>query len=450
MRLLFPDDNVMKEQGYAQVAHIPFLLGDDGAYLDEANRYLRERALLEWLPEEAFDLAETRSSYRSGRTLSYPTTASLRAIGERLKNFLSWCIREKLDWRVAEYTQHVVNGYQVAMSDGKWSADGRSLGGATINQRAAEATLFLAWSVQTGLRLIGAPPFKVPRHRGRQQRVAGTSSCRNSTIPESRAGRVHEVPQLFTLPSSEEVAVWLSRVYTMRGKVKGLCCELILETGIRLQECVQWRVDTLPLDRDNWNVRGGVVLVLVQAGTKGRRARPSDINGPPRWVSIPLPLAEKLHGYRQEERVSQHARWIRAAKTSEERAHRKRKGPPIRLFLGEASNCPFTDRMLRRIWSETPGCPSGWSPHKGRHYFACQKLIEITINKAKAAGREIGQLNSDWLTGSLVNDISLVIRPMLGHVSDETTNRYLDWLRTWFETQTDQGSLRWQDYLEKE
>jgi len=446
MRLLFPDTRLMFENDFQSVAYVPFFLDAPGQYLDGPSQYLRERALLEWLPEDA--LPVLASSSLSG-SLSYPTIASLRTMGEKLKNFLEWCASKQIDWRSAEYTAHVISGYQAQMTTGEWSQTGRPLDGKTINQRASEATLFLAWTSQAGVRNPSAPPFAVPRRRKKASKKEGGSGRGKVAEIDSRAGSVSMDPPLFWLPTQQEVGCWLRNVYSVKGKVKGLCCELILETGIRNRECVEWRADLLPIDRKDWIVRGDKVHVLIRAGTKGKRAQPSDIDGPARWVKLPISFAERLHSYRLEERPSQHARWVRAAKTPDEKSRRRRMGLPPQLFLGEGSNRPFGTRMLHRAWTETPGCPKGWRPHLGRHFCAGQKLIDITLEKIKAAGVDLGKLNADWLTGSANNDITLVIRPMLGHISDETTNGYLGWLRSWFEAQTGQGPLRWHDYLEK-
>jgi len=446
MRVLVPINDEMVKEGFAEVAHVPFLLDRDGRYLDEVNRYIRERALLEWFPENAFPAGH--ASMRRGG-LSYPTVTSLRTLADRLKNFLEWCSARELDWRCLEYTKHMVNRYQTEMLSGKWSFSGKELHGSTINRRTDEAILLVAWAEQAGLRPAAAPPFAVPRaSRWLRRRSAGNSSHFGRTSVDTRAGRVNAIPRLFSLPSPSEVAIWIQRVGLLRGPVKRLCCELILATGIRIEECVQWEVDTLPKERKDWKIRGQIVRVLIRAGTKGHRNTPSDIYGPPRWISVPLELAERLHCYLQEVRRSQLARWIRAGKTSHERARRRHAAPPNRLFLGEVSNRPFTARMLRRAWSDTPGCPDSWSPHKGRHYFACHKLIELTTRRAIAASQRLDRLNSDWLTGMLTNDIQMVIRPLLGHVSEETTRHYIQCVSDWFESQTETGSLHWQDYLE--
>lgn len=436
----------MVARGHAQVAHVPFLLDGEGKYLDLPNRYLRERALLEWIPSDAH--AAAPDAVAAPRALSYPTTVTLRNIGDRVKNFLMWCQQIGLDWQVAEYTKHLILGYQAAMLTGTWSATNEPLEGSTINQRIDEATLLLTWAAQTQLRPRTAKPFLVPSVRNRVKKESASSSRGQATIAKSRAGKANVTPRLLALPSAEQKADWLRRVYILHGQVYGMACELILHTGIRINECVQWEEDYLPLDRGKWNIKNEEVLVLLSAGTKGHKPQPNSIHGPSRWIPLPLSFAEKLDAYRRAERLSQQARWIRAADSQQERAARKSAGTPRRLFLGERTNRPFSTRMLRKIWSGTPGCPTPWSPHIGRHSFACDKLIELTVARTKAAGRAMGELNPDWLVGSLSNDITLVLRPIMGHLSDETTNRYLDWLKLWFQSQTGQGPLRWQDYLD--
>lgn len=448
MRVHEPDRQLMKEHGYGQVAHVPFLLADDGSYLREPNRYLRERALLEWLPEDATATSDAVVANSPCKKLSYPTVKTLMTMAAKLINFLMWCASKPIDWRAAEYTRDIVNGYQADMKSGVWSKKKKPLGGRTINQRGSEATLFLTWSEQSGYRSKTAPAFRVPRRKVKRPGSSGESSRKSFQEHDTRAGKANVAPQLFFLPEPENVANWLRRIYLNRGRVKGLCSELILETAIRVTECISWRVDVLDKDPSKWKVRGGEVHVIMSAGTKGSRSTPTDVDGPQRVVKLPIALANKLHAYRMNERESQLARWIRAAKTSEERLERRRSPEPERLFLGERSNRPFSARLLGRVWSTTPGCGEGWSPHKGRHYCACQKLIEITIEKAKAADCRLSNLNPDWLSGALSNDITIVIRPLLGHVSEETTNIYLEWLRTWFAAQTGTGPLRWQDYLE--
>lgn len=450
MKLMFPVRETMYEKGQARVAHVPFLINKSGQYLDLPNRYLRERALLEWVPADAHPVHDPRERTTSNALLRYPTITTLRNIGERLKNFLLWCESIDLDWVEANYTEHLIFGYQSAMLKGTWSARGTPLAGATVNQRVDEATLLVTWGEQTGLRPPGCRPFRVPSKVSRVLGKTGKSSRQRGMVFIQRAGRANSAPGILILPDGSEKVRWLNNVYSQRGLVKGLCCELILRTGIRISECVGWEVDCLPKSKHDWNIKGDSVLVLIRANTKGPKNEPYGSYGPPRWIPVPLKLAERLHSYRQNERVAQQARWIRSAVGSSNQANRRAACPPKQLFLGERSNRPFSARMLRDAWCRTPGCNPPWSPHLGRHSFACETLIALTKARLQSAGRSLGELNSDWLMGTLANDITVVIRPIMGHVSDETTNLYLSWVKVWFESQTEQGSVSWQDYLESE
>ncbi|MDH2052323.1 hypothetical protein [Achromobacter marplatensis] len=437
MKVLFPDADEMDAAGYASLRHVPFFLNDDLSYPEDVNRYIRERALLEWRFTDAFPEDQVPTLRRA---LSYPTTASLRTLAERLKNFLHWCDWRGKDWKTISFLDDIVNGYQLDMLTGRWSAQAQRLRAETINRRVSETVLFLAWTAKRGLR---EAPLSIPHLRHWASYGEGYSH-RPLSLP-----KVHDVLRQFELPKPAIVAAWMKDVTALKGPVKALCCELVLETGIRIEECVQWRADTLPHDRRNWNVRGDTVRVQICAGTKGRRHRPDDVNGPPRWISLPITLAEKLDRYRKETRNSQHARWIRSSSTSQERSDRRSTKIPDRLFLGETSNRPFSARMLRSAWTGVPTSPPGWSPHKGRHYFACMRLLTLTNARFELAGTSSRHFNSDWLVGSLTNDIEISLKPALGHISPHTTNKYIQWIQDWYEAQDTKGPLRWQEYLDE-
>lgn len=108
--VVFPDKVKLEATGYAAVSHVPFMLSSDERYLSEASRYLRERALLEWPP-----LDQSVGPEHFGYTVPYPTITTLRNIADRLKNFLEWCENAQVDWRLVEYTQHLILGYQRSM-----------------------------------------------------------------------------------------------------------------------------------------------------------------------------------------------------------------------------------------------------------------------------------------------------------------------------------------------
>lgn len=98
----WPDQKKLSQEGFASVAHVPVLFGTDWQYLGEANRYLRERALLEWQPGKEPSLVRFRPKY--------PTRQTLENIVRGLCNFLEWTQHRSIDWKSLDYTNDIVNG----------------------------------------------------------------------------------------------------------------------------------------------------------------------------------------------------------------------------------------------------------------------------------------------------------------------------------------------------
>jgi len=414
--LIFPDPDFVETSGYASVAHVPFLIGSDGTYLREPNRYLRERALLEWMPA---------SDERNKFSLPYPTVTTLKNIGDKLKNFLEWCQFRNLDWRDIKYTEHLILGYQRDMDKGKWSVSRTALSPRTINQRVSEATTYLRWAAERGER----PPLYIPARDTKRKISSATQTSSRRFTSRTRGGKAPERITPLHLPTPEQVGKWLSAVYSQRGYVKGLCCELIVSTAIRLRECIEWRTDTLPENPADWHVIDDNVQVTIKYGTKGHKASPDSIIGPSRPISIPLRMAMKLHEYRAGRRLVQQTRWARSGGTKEIRDIRRKHPSGSQLFLGEHSNCPFSSRMLRYAWSGAPLPFKGWSPHVGRHYWACTTLLDLLQQRVASLGKALNDVPGDWLTGTAQSDLVMVVRPQLGHIDPETTLLYLAWLR---------------------
>jgi integrase len=417
----WPREDQLSAKGYESIAHVPVLFGSDWSYLRETNRYLRERALLEWMPK---DCPEPETIWLGNPR--YPTTRTLENIAGQLCNFLEWAEWRDFDWKTLDYTQGIVNGYQADMLSGRWSARAQMLGAGTVNGRVGEACSFLRWAATQMLR----GPFTVISG----QRSLGVDSGKSSVghFPQDilvRAGAVRADPKSLWLPTEEQVIQWIRDVCILRGPTKGLMCALILESGIRLQEAVQWRVDTLPLDKNQWLCIGDKVQVTLSFGTKGTKRYPGSLEGPRRIISIPLSLAKKLDDYRSLRRVVLQGKWIQSAKTKEEYQSRRQNAQPARLFFSDFTGRPFSDQALYDGWKNVPSLPyKQWSPHLGRHYWACMELLKSQRQKVASIGRQLDQFPDDWITSQAMTDIQLIIRPQLGHVSVETTQRYLQWL----------------------
>lgn len=420
--LFWPDPDRLVAKGYASVANVPAIFDSNWKYHEELSRFLRERALAEWTPKVDVGRRAVRKKYL--------TRDSLKAVGNGLINFLEWCERRGLSWRNLSYTEHLVQGYQAQMLDGAWSVSGEGLKGSTVNQRVLHACNFLQWASDRGLRSsfeVVAAPVRVRADSATS--VHGHKGLRAM----ARAGAVRQAPASLRMPTDEEVAKWLVSVRIERGATKALMCELVLASGMRREEVVQWRVDTLPEDRSDWHVIGDQVEVLIKHGTKGaKQSGPEGLEGPPRRIALPLTVAERLHHYREFIRPRARAQYVRNANSPEERRSRQRE-IVRQLFLSDVTGERISHQVLYEAWTAVSALPyKGWSPHTGRDYWACKKMLEAMERRTKALGLTLKKAPSGWVSDSAVDTLNLVIRPQLGHLSAETTQRYLVWVERAF------------------
>ncbi len=417
INIFWPDEQNLRSRGFERVAHVPCLFDGEWQYLRAPSTYLVERALLDWTPGTKNNLG----------TNKMPTKQSLQTYAESLSNFLEWAELRGVDWRTATYTDHLLGGYQKEMTQGTWSSSGRPLAPSTINARLQEACNFLTWSAIRGLRdefLVQTTTMRIA--------IGGTTDSHGHRTREveSRIGKVRLHPKTLRLPTDAEVRKWLTAVRIKRGETKALMIELIMKTAIRREEAAAWRFDTLPESQDDWQVVGNQVSVTIKFGTKGQDFGEDhgDKIGPERTIWMPLALAQKLHEYRRGRRLAARAQWARAATTMAERKSRAAQKTP-HLFLSEATGERITAKSLYEAWTGTGNLPfRGWSPHLGRHYWACKTLLLEAKKRADLIALKMDKLPVDWITANSRSDIQLLIKPQLGHVALETTEMYLTWV----------------------
>jgi hypothetical protein len=390
-KVFHPDPERLKVRDYAAVAHVPVIFDSNGRYCREHNRYLRERARLEWHPSGGSDIPR-------GRTLAN--------MADRLLNFVLWCEARHIDWRRADYDD--VLDYQAEQLSGEWSVHGGELDAKTANDRADEATSFLRWAWDRGLR--GAFVFK-SFYRAPSRRLELTPRL-------VRAGRAKEdlmsrsAPR-FTLPTPAEVRDWLQAVRRQRGHTKYLACKLIMETGARRMEVEaldvsQWpEADRIELARSRSQVSVTMRLVV----TKGGR---------PRTIRMPLGFAKEVRD------------WIDTKRSTHAYRHLKyHKEETSRLFLSDhptAHGNPVSAQTIYRCFAGVNPHPRGWSPHKGRHAFACFWTLQALSLEAKPHGG-LMQMGADWVM-SHGEYLLQSLQHQFGHQSEETTEIYLQWLVT--------------------
>ena len=428
--VFFPNDDQLKELGFESVAHVPVLFDANSRYCREFNRYLRERATLEWAPKGA-------------RKAVFLSERSLRNIAYHLANFIEWCeARQDLsqdkgkpvrfDWRDLIYDDVVL--YQREQVSGAWSYKNKKLKPGTANARADLATDFLLWAADRRLR----PPFGVKLTKTSRKVKTGKSSKIHAVTREVRVGREPESRSkafaiALDIPKIEEVRDWLNAVRERRGYAKYLACGFILKVGPRLHEVVAVSVDQWPsaeaLERLQHQGRHAAVMELTV--TKG---------SVPRDVMIPLPFALEVR------------RWIDGPRLRLAAIYYKRtkKRPLDNLFLSDCrgyEGIPIREKTIADCFREVKPRPPRWSPHPGRHAFACFYVLHALELDAKAAGRSLAEMDAAWVMNR--GDWWLqTLRRQLGHASEETTEIYLTWLRSAAQLASLAGG--WHQYLNSE
>lgn len=362
-----------------------------------------------------------------------PTAKSMKTYADWLVNFLEWADRRNIDLLACDYATHVNGMYQEEMLKGYWSHRGNELSPNTVNARVNQACDFLNWMVHTGKR---SAPYRIPTSTITIQIGSATSAAGYmGKVNESRKGKVKQKQRHIQMPTRAQMRTWLAEVHSNNDRAIGLMCETIVRSGMRREEVVCLRVDTLPLERGKWLVVNGheapenqQVRISIKYGTKGQvyGVDHGDEVGPERTLLIPLTLAEAWHDYRSNERVSAFGQWVKGFRGA---AWATRASDSVHLFL-RPDGARYKGKKLYDGWkkAKSPLAKTArWSPHVGRHWWACMVLWE-ELKKYET----ITDLNSET-KAALVGDaalsiIRLQIQPQLGHADTQTTMLYLRWV----------------------
>jgi integrase len=390
-KVFVPDSKKLEKLGFESVAQVPVIFDADHRYCREYNRYLRERATLDWSPR--------------GDGSDYPRPKTLVVIAHHLANWINWCAWIRFDWKCATYG--TVLKYQKDQERGIWSSKNEPLKPGTANARADEVTNFLQWASLRGLR--PSFHFKITTQR---RTIAGLTR-----VVTSRTGRAKEpaTGRPFRLPSAGEVRSWLLSVRELRGEAKYLACRFVVEAGPRRSEVEQMKVSQWPSSQDIEKARAAgdaFVWTELRDGTKGGR---------PRHIRIPIDFASTV-------RV-----WIGGPRNTYVYRHYKKTGMRTdRLFVsdsGEHAGTPLSASTIYKCFRDVQPRPREWSPHKGRHAFACFLVLHALENEARANRSSLKNMSPDWINDRGRHWLNL-LRRQFGHVSEETTEIYLLWLVT--------------------
>ena len=426
-RVVYPTKGFLEGRGFGRVAHLPFIMDNRPGYHRVANQFLIDLGLGEWS-------AGTRGQEQASTTP--PTKATMRNYAHWLANYLEYCQVRGKEPIQADYKIDLIQSYQGEMSAGSWSRDNTGLSAKTVNSRVEVACMLLQWAVDKGLR----EPFHIPKvRRSFTVNSRESSGARTTKTVEARRGKVRESKRRLGFPDEKVIDAWLRRVRE-KCAVEGLIAELILETAVRRAEAAAWRIDTLPLDPDDWDIvnqdrpiEHQAVCVKLRYETKGgdHGEDHGDKIGPEGDILLPMPMAMKLHEYRQ--KVRPKALTIRLRKAKNVLEAEAMRNDAVHLFLDPTSGERYTGQKIYDFWtSKNTQCPRGWSPHLARDFWACSTLwrhleeqkglVESVINnKLDPSALKILALDIEGF-------IQLTIQRQLRHISHETTMIYLQWV----------------------
>lgn len=351
--VVIPDAERLREHGVARLVGVPVLLHDDGGFHAEASAYLRDRALFRWRFGEK----------RGGAAKRVPSEKTLAGAAEDLAHFLDYCAATRIDWRRVEWSgpqsKRSIEGYMTAMRMRRRRVRGEvrvGLAARTIERRVSTAIDFLDFAAGRGWR---------------------------TSLPILPAIRLAPKPGSIEIPDAAEVAAWreAARARYARLAVNRLVIESILEMGLRNEEVCLLRDGDIP--RPQAFKPGPYQVILIQYGTKGYRT-PGDLEkrGKPRKVRVATAWLEELDLYRRTK-----APWGRKAALARFRAMNPKVPLPKELFLTTTKGTPFTPDYVRLVFDgvgDRP-CP-GWTPHGGRHFYACRTLVDLIERDRRRAG----------------------------------------------------------------
>jgi integrase len=229
-----------------------------------------------------------------------------------------------------------------------------------------------------------------------------------------------------------DLRTWLLEIRRRRGYAKYLACRFIIETGVRLGETVALTDNQLPthVALERLQLRDLLTAPIELTVTKGGR---------PRTIQIPISFALELRKWADTKRLK--LIWLFQKRTGQP--------GPKELFVSDHPGHEGT-HLLRHTIYEAFTCvrpSSGWSPHKGRHAYACFFILNAMEAQAQIAHKTLSEMSSGWIM-ERGNWWLVTLRRQLGHMSEQTTAIYLQWLMT--TSLVSEAACAWHRFLNEE
>lgn len=430
-KVVLPDPHLLTYAGFEKVAHVPAIFDSTPGYARLPSQFLIDRALGVWDPR-----------WRGARPNPQPPSrVSMKNFAYWLCNSLEWSEIRGVDLITADYTTILIGRYQQEMLKGIWSFRGEPLSAETVNARVQTTLEYQMWCADKKHREAFLIPMVTRTYQAGSHR---SSKFHESKTVESRKGKVKVNKRTLSFPRDEEIKAWHHRIYEkpVVGTTEGLMVDHVLNTAIRREECACWRVDTLPLNPDDWKVINPSqpeevqqVLVKIQFGTKGTEFyvdKYDDKVGPQGNILVPLWLAKQIHKYRNNDRLLALKLATKGVRDPTKAKHILDQS--VHLYINPKTGRRYSGAQIYEFWTKEEG-PIHWSPHLGRDWWACQylwqKMQEHTTLIKQVSGIAIPNAEHPLvraLRDTIQTVIQLEIQPQLRHVSSQTTEIYLQWL----------------------
>ena len=376
---------------------LPILLTDCGKYLQEENRYIREKACGKW--------SDGRYVGRFGDQKE-KVEATMLAYAKDLSDFFSY-----QEWRgtylLAGKPASVLRTYRKHLKDGAWTRVGRAVAESTRVRRSSIAEDFTHW-LQANGSIDVVEIDKAAESGFLQNREKPRSSLKTRTRPKG----ARQDPEDLNVPKRAGIDAWLAEVHRTSGLARKTACGGIIALGLRIEEAARFRANQLP------KVVSGSKFERVKIfyGAKGGRSvGDAERKGKLRRVLVLREDLETLLRYRDGPRREALARF---------REKNPDQSVPMELFLDEKTGRPLTPDTIYRAWRGCQGpIETGWSPHLGRHVYAMRLLLAYL--QIEEQGYRFLASRGSRADGKVESLLAVIVQPSLGHNNPKTTKLYL-------------------------
>jgi len=437
--LELPFEIIATAATFGLIDGMPFILGDDGSYDHDLNRF-----------------------FRACPTMGVRSLNSLRAYARDIVVWLRFLAERRAGKSIWAADRDDIAAFHEAR---RLSSPTHRISASSWNRSVAALDKLYRWAVEE--KLICKAPFTYRQVWTRA--LDGSTLSVSANMARESAGRngdtrfvsldrylqFRDVGLRGRLPDGREDPSWCGR----NGERNALFAELLVTTGLRLQEGSSLLAVELPSSRPQHHGQRSVAFRLASATAKGSKGRD---------IRLPLRLVKRLRDYIEVERSIATARcrdrqsWMRLDDPIIVRGHDRQSlrigemNPPDRVRFdgikpGERFRLLHEDTMEPlALWLTEGGMPmpmAAWeavfrrasarcrsfgididvTPHMLRHGFAVHMLTLLLREQIGWMLEErVGRMSPAYRR--IIGDPLLKLQRLMGHSRIESTYIYLDHL----------------------